>query len=108
MNSKAFVQLALEALSCSQKELALRLGVSPTQISKWKNGEHMSNEMEDKIRTMTDIGDKHPEFMLWAGSVEAANKWEKLIHFLAEEANENAETGYNADPLNDELGLLCW
>ncbi len=108
MGSEAFVQLALETLSCSQKELALRLGVSPTQISKWKNGEHMSNEMEDKIRAMINIGDKHPEFVLWAGSVEAANKWEKLIHFLSEAADENAETGYNTDPLCDELGLLCW
>ncbi|MBV9156939.1 MAG: helix-turn-helix transcriptional regulator, partial [Acidobacteriaceae bacterium] len=57
MDSKAFVQLALETLSCSQKELARRLGVSATQISKWKNGEYMSQEMEDKIRTMINIGD---------------------------------------------------
>jgi hypothetical protein len=55
-----------------------------------------------------EIGDKDPAFVLWAGSFEAANKWEKLIHVLAEEADENAETGYNTDPLNDELGLLCW
>ncbi|MBV8841728.1 MAG: helix-turn-helix transcriptional regulator [Bryobacterales bacterium] len=26
-------------MSCSQRELAFRLGVSPTQISKWKNPE---------------------------------------------------------------------
>ena len=108
MDSEAFVQLALETLSCSQKELARRLGVSPTQISKWKNGEYMSQEMEDKIRAMVNIGDKQPAFVLLAGSVEAANKWGKLIHFLAEAADENAETGYNTDPLRDELGLLCW
>lgn len=36
MDSEAWVQLALEELGCSQKELALRLRVSPTQISfKW-------------------------------------------------------------------------
>jgi len=108
MDSEAFVQLALETLSCSQKELARRLGVSATQISKWKNGEYMSHEMEDKIRAMINIGDKQPAFVLLAGSVEAANKWEKLIHFLAEAADENAETGYDTDPLRDELGLLCW
>jgi transcriptional regulator with XRE-family HTH domain len=34
MDGEAFMQLALETLSCSQKELARRLGVSPTQISK--------------------------------------------------------------------------
>jgi hypothetical protein len=82
--------------------------VSPTQISKWKNGEYMSNDMEDKIRAMVNIGHKDPAFVSLAGSVEAANKWEKLIHFLAEAAYENAETGYNTDPLRDELDLLCW
>ena len=39
MDSEAFVQLALAKLACSQRQLATRLGVSPTQISKWKQGE---------------------------------------------------------------------
>jgi len=108
MDCKALVQLALEYLSCSQKELALRLGVSPTQISKWKKGEHMSNEMEEKIRQIVKIGELNPSFVLLAGSVQEAIKWEKLIHFLAEMANDNAETGYDTYPLNDEIGLLCW
>jgi transcriptional regulator with XRE-family HTH domain len=108
MDSKALVQLALETVSCSQKELSLRLGVSPTQISKWKKGEHMSHEMDKKIRQIVKIGDKDPRFVLWAGSLQEANKWEELIHFLAEMAIENAETGYDTYPLNDELGLLCW
>ncbi len=107
MDSEAFVQLALETLSCSQKELALRLGVSPTQISKWKNGEYMSNDMEEKFRAIINIGDKSPSFVLSAGSLEAANKWEKLIQFLAEEASDSAETGYDTGPLSDDLGLLC-
>ena len=108
MDSEAFVQLALETLSCSQKELALRLGVSPTQISKWKQGEHMSFDMENKFRALVNIGDKNPEFVVWAGSLEAANKWETLIHFLAEAADEGAETGYDTAPLSDEPELLCW
>ncbi|KAB0664279.1 helix-turn-helix transcriptional regulator [Oryzomonas japonica] len=107
MDSEALVQLALENLSCSQKELALRLGVSPTQISKWKKGEHMSAEMEEKIRKIVKIGDRNPGFVLWAGSVQDADKWEKLIHFLAEVAIDNAETGYDTYPLHDEVGLLC-
>jgi len=108
MNSAAFVHLALETLSCTQKELSLRLEVSPTQISKWKQGEHMSLEMEDKFRTLVKIGNQNPEFVVWAGSLEAANKWEKLIHFLAEGAADNAETGYDTEPLSDEEELLCW
>lgn len=108
MNSEAFVQLALKVLSCSQKELAIHLEVSPTQISKWKNGEHMSFEMEEKLRAITNIGDKDPWFVIWAGSLEKANKWERLIHYVAESARDNAETGYNTVPLDDEEGTLCW
>ncbi|MDP2142696.1 MAG: helix-turn-helix transcriptional regulator [Gallionella sp.] len=108
MNSDAFVQLALNTLSCSQKELAIRLGVSPTQISKWKNGEHLSSEMEEKLRAISNIGDKDPWFVIWAGSLEKANKWERLIHYVAESARDGAETGYNTVPLDDEDGTLCW
>lgn len=108
MRAEALVQLALNALSCSQKELASRLGVSPTQISKWKKGEHMSFEMEEKIREISDIGDANPEFVLWAGSLDEAQKWERLIRYLADIADFQAETGYNTYPLQDEEGNLCW
>lgn len=107
MRSEALVQLALNALSCSQKELADRLRVSPTQITKWKKGEHMSDEMEKRLRAITKIGDLEPEFVLMAGSRENAEKWGKLIHFLAQAAQEDEETGYDTYPLQDELGLLC-
>jgi transcriptional regulator with XRE-family HTH domain len=108
MDSEALVQLTLGTLSCSQKELAILLGVSPTQISKWKKGEHMSLEMEKKFREIVKIGDKDPTFVLWAGSIEDATKWERLIRYLAEVAEENAETGYDTYPLRDEVGTLCW
>lgn len=108
MRSKALVQLALNALSCSQKELADRLGVSATQISKWKKGEHMSFEMEEKIRGVSNVGDTDPEFVLWSGSLDKAHKWERLIHYLADNAQDQAETGYDTYPLLDEEGVLCW
>src|SRR5262245_46274770 len=108
MCSEALVQLALNASPGSQKELALRLGVSQTEISRWMSGERMSHEMEERVRAIANIGDKDPSFVLWAGSLEDANKWERLIRFLAETASRNAETGYNTYPLEDEEGMLCW
>lgn len=108
MDSEALILLALRALSCSQKELASHLGVSPTQITKWKKGEHMSHEMRACIREITKIGEMDPSFVLWAGSLEDAEKWEKLIHYLAEIARWGAETGYDTYPLKDDMGLLCW
>lgn len=60
MNSEHFVRLALDILKCSQKELAGKLGGSSTQISKWKKGEHMSDDMEKKFRKITNIGEYSP------------------------------------------------
>lgn len=108
MNGEALIQLALSTLSCSQKDLATRLGVSPTQVSKWKKGEHMSYEMEERLRSLSQIGTQVPEFVLWTGSLEQAKKWEGLIKYLAELASNGAETGYDTYPLQDECGLLSW
>lgn len=108
MDNAALTRLALDTFSGPQKELAAKLGVSPTQISKWKRGEHMSSEMEQRLREIARIGDKDPAFVLLAGSLENATKWERLIHFLADVATESAETGYNTEPLKDPYGTLCW
>lgn len=80
-SSEAWVELGLKTLSCNQKELAQLLAVSQAQVSKWKNGEYMSSDMEEKFRSIAKIGDEHPEFVLWAGSVEEGYKWKRLIHF---------------------------
>ena len=102
------IELALSTLGCSQKDLALQLNVSPTQISKWKKGEYMSSEMEDRIKELTKIGDHPPAVVLWAGSVKNAEKWEELFHRLAKIAEDSSETGYDTYPLQDEMGLLSW
>lgn len=102
------VELALDVLGANQKDLAARLGVSPGQISKWKKGEYMSSEMEDRIKELAKIGDMPPSLVRWAGSVKSAKRWEKLFHYLAEAAEGAAETGYNTFPLKDEMGLLSW
>jgi transcriptional regulator with XRE-family HTH domain len=102
------IELALATLGSNQKDLAARLGVSPTQISKWKKGEYMSSEMEDRIKELTKIGDMYPSVVRWAGSLKDAKKWEKLFRYLAKTAEEGAETGYNTYPLQDEMDLLSW
>lgn len=108
MSSAAFVELALKALSCSQKDLASRLGVSSSQITKWKKGEHISFEMQKTFRQITKIGDADPEVVLWCGSLENAIKWERLICFLAEISSYGAETGFDTDPLMDGNDTLVW
>jgi transcriptional regulator with XRE-family HTH domain len=109
MDSAALVQLALKALSCDQKTLAQRLNVSTTQITKWKQGESMSNEKEEKIRKLTKIGERDPDFVLASGSIEVADKWERLMTFLAAYASDSAEdeTGIQIAPIIDQPELVC-
>lgn len=104
MEGQALVQLALKELGCSQKELALKLGVSPTQISKWKTdpSEHMSQEMEGKLAEIAKIGDRHPSFVVLAGSVRDAIKWEKLIEYQAKLAEFSSANPYDTYPLDTE------
>jgi transcriptional regulator with XRE-family HTH domain len=108
MYSATLVQLALRTLSCDQKTLAKRLGVSEAQITKWKQDESMSSEQEKKIRKITKIGDRHPELVLAAGSVDTADKWVRLMTFLAEKAYESAECemGFETPLFSDELELV--
>lgn len=108
MDSQALIELATKHLSCTQKELANQLGVSPTQISKWKKGEYISSEMRENFKKLLNIDELHPEFILMAGSLEDAKKWDHLIHILADLAYACAETGYDTEPLQDDFQLLSW
>jgi transcriptional regulator with XRE-family HTH domain len=109
----ALVEIVLTSLKCSQKELALRLGVSPTQITKWKNGEHMSLDMENRLRELAKIGDIDPDLVVWAGSLKAAKQWIEAMKSLADNAAQGAETGYHTPPLEEAqdddmtLDILC-
>lgn len=112
MKSPALVELALSAQGCNQKQLAVRLQVSPAQISKWKNGDYISFEMSNKLSQLAGLNNLDPNLVLTAGSKKDAIKWIQLFRYLADLAESNAETGYNTSPLiedlNDDNCLLFW
>lgn len=100
------VVLALKTLSWTQKELAQFLDVSPTQISKWKKGEYMSDDMEKRIRQKINLGDLSPELVSLVGGIDNAVKWDKVIKFIADLEKENADTGYRTIPLEENTEFL--
>ena len=106
MTSAALIELALRAKPCSQNELAKKLGVSPTQISNWKKGDQISSEKAAKLAKIAGIGDLDPNFVLAAGSVKDAKKWQKLVCYLAESADYAEETGYQTADLIEETDSL--
>lgn len=104
--SSELIKFAMQTLSCSQKELANKLSVSPTQITKWKKGEYMSFDMQEKIRSLLEIGELEPQ-VIWAfGSIENAQKLTNLIIYLAQFAHDEAESGFKIAPLIDEIEWL--
>ena len=102
------IKLALKQLKCNQKELASRLQVSPTQITKWKQGEHMSFDMQEKIENLLHLDGLDATVVYMSGSIENAKKWSQLMHYLANLANEGAISGYNTPLLSAELDRLEW
>ena len=97
---QTLIEMALKQQACTQKELAAKLGVSNTQVSKWKkkSDEHMSSEMMIKLRALAGITDDlDADVIAWAGSTENAVGWDAWFTELAQQAADDEETGYNVE-----------
>lgn len=105
MGNEALITLALQTLGCNQTQLADKLGVTRAQVTKWKNGEGMSLEKENKIKALIDLSeDDEPELIAMTNGVVQAKKWEKLVAYLARSAEDGGETGYITYPLQMDMG----
>lgn len=100
---KELIELAMKHQECNQKELAAMLGVSPTQITQWKKDEHMSFAMRDKLGDLANLDGFDPTVIKVFGDPETAEKWLNLFIFLAEMADDDAETGYVSGLTDDEF-----
>lgn len=58
------------------------------------------------MRELSGINTLDPDLVLLVGSAKQAMKWERVIQYIAETSLENAETGYETEPLTDPDGLL--
>ena len=100
--SQKLVQLALKTLSCDQKELAAKLGVSTAQVGKWVSGDDMSYQMEEELAELLELRDPlNAELVAVTGSEDELAKWTRLLGFLAGLAAQSAETGYRSYPLEE-------
>lgn len=102
------IKMVLKELGLNQKELAMRVGVSPTQITKWKKGEHMSDEMRDSLSFFIDIDGRDADILELVGA-ENYDNWFAFIGHMADSAHESGETGYNASIFyNDQREMLVY
>lgn len=108
MSSENLLKLVLQNKRFTQKDLAQKLKVSPAQISKWKAGEYMSFDMENKMTSLAKIGERNPDVVYWTGGSEQADKWTRLITYLAADVSDYSECSYVSYPLEDEEDTLTW
>ena len=108
MSTSSLVTLVLKELSCSQKDLANKVGVSTYRVKKWLDGEKMDIDMKFRLTKLLNVEDHYWEFILWTGGIEESKKWHKLISQLADVADASSETGYATPPLFEDLYTLSW
>jgi transcriptional regulator with XRE-family HTH domain len=108
------IEVALKYTGWKQNELAKRLKVSETQITKWKQGESMPSEREQQIRKLANISTIHTQWADSAGSAESLEKWRNFMMYLAQEAERYAEAndGFSGpteltDGGQDEHDCMC-
>ncbi|MCF2903263.1 helix-turn-helix transcriptional regulator [Pseudoalteromonas sp. OFAV1] len=105
MNSPSLIiSLALENLNCTQKELAEKLSVSQTQITKWKNDEHMSHSMRADILDLIGLSESTHDLDLisFTGSVCEAERWKVLFDHIRELITLGTEHLYECEVLEDD------
>lgn len=82
--SRELIQLALVQKQYTQRQLAEWLGVSATQITKWKQGEYMSDKISKHIIAELKLGKTSPKVVLAIGSLAQAKRWCQTINHLAD------------------------
>lgn len=80
---KDLIQLALVQKQYTQRQLAEWLGVSATQITKWKQGEYMSDKISKHIIAELKLGEVPPKVILAVGSIAQAKRWCQTVNHLA-------------------------
>ena len=73
-SNSILIESVKKELNCNQKELAEKIGVSPTQISQWKKGEQMSFEKSDKLRDLIGLEYLDESLIDIVGSIENLKK----------------------------------
>ncbi len=111
MSNRALVLLALKEFECSESALAATLDVPVPLITQWIQGEHMPYDTAQKLQQLIGLEpERMPDLILTVGGKEQADKWNRLVLFIAKMAVEAGETGYPTSLLDMECGIdfLTW
>lgn len=82
------IQYILDTTTLKQKDIAAKVGVSTTQVSKWKKGEYISSDKEEELNKLAGVIDFDLEWTKIVKTKENANKWIDYVHGVNEEDSE--------------------
>ncbi len=78
------IETLLKTLNCTQTELAEKLGVSRSQITRWKQGDQMSGPKAELARNLLGWDDGvDPEGIRITRSLENYAKWKRCFYSIA-------------------------
>ncbi|MFS1429015.1 hypothetical protein LMH73_018180 [Vibrio splendidus] len=101
------IESALTILGCNQKELAQKLNVSQTQISKWKSDEYMSEHYCNELKGLIGIGETEIDLFLQVKCPVVALELKVIIDSIVVAADENSASPYSVEAHSDyQSGML--
>lgn len=81
---KNIIQYILDTTDLKQKDIAAKLSVSTTQVSKWKNGEYISFDKEKELEKLAGIVESCDEWTQIVKSEENSNLWIEYLEKVSE------------------------
>jgi len=81
---KNIIQYILDTTELKQKDIAEKLEVSTTQISKWKKGEYISYDKRNQLEKLAGIIEYSLEWTESVKTQENSNKWVNYVYNIAE------------------------
>lgn len=83
------IEQIIESQNLTQKDLAAQIGVSPTQITKWKQGETIPIAQENKLKEAFGLFGDNPKFSLLMGNdSDKAKAWYNLFEYFYDEIDD--------------------
>lgn len=81
---KNIIQYILDNTKLKQKDIAAKLNVSTTQISKWKNGEYISFDKKEELEKLAGIVEYNIEWTKVVKTQENSNLWVEYLEKITE------------------------
>ena len=82
-----------------QKDIAIKMGVTTGQVSKWKNGEHISNDRKKELNKLAGLFGDDSEWAVLVKNEENAEAWFEFFKYKDQD-QENPIFNYEEEEIS--------